>query len=43
MKYKYRSPQTSWDEMESQAIICDSYNSGIEDFEYEDLSWTVKP
>ncbi len=29
--------------MKFQTIICDSYGSGIEDFEYEDLNWTVEP
>jgi hypothetical protein len=37
MKLKYRSPQTLWDEMEPQSIICDSYSSGIDDYDYVDV------
>jgi len=38
MKLKYRSPQTLWDELEPQSIICDSYNSGIDDYDYVDVN-----
>lgn len=37
MKLKYRSPQTLWDEMDPLNIICDSYNSGIDDYDYVDV------
>lgn len=38
MKLKYHSPQTLWDELEPQSIICDSYNSGIDDYDYVDVN-----
>lgn len=38
MKLKYLSPQTLWDELESQNIICDSYSSGIDDYDYVDVN-----
>jgi len=37
MKLKYRSPQTFWDELEPRNLICDSYNSGIDDYDYVDV------
>ena len=37
MKPKYRSPQICWEDLERQALICDSYNSGIDDYDYEDI------
>ena len=37
MKYKYRSPQVSWDEIEPRNLICDSYNSGIDSYDYVDV------
>ena len=38
MKLKYRSPQSFWDEIEPQAIICDSYKSGIDDYDYTEIN-----
>lgn len=37
MKPKYRSPQICWEDLEPQTLICDSYNSGIDDYDYEDI------
>lgn len=39
----YRSPQVRWSDLKLEDPICDSYDSGIEDFDYEDVDWTVKP
>lgn len=41
MKLKYHSPQTLWDELEPQSIICDSYNSGIDDYDFVDVDWNA--
>ena len=39
----YIAPQADWNELAPEELVCDSYGSGIEDFEYEDLNWTVTP
>lgn len=39
----YRAPQACWCELASESLICDSYNSGIDNFDYEEIDWTVKP
>ena len=39
----YFAPQSEWSILDTLELVCDSYSSGIEDFEYEDLGWTVKP
>lgn len=39
----YRSPQTIWSDIELDKLICDSYDSGIDDLDYEDIDWTVQP
>jgi len=39
----YLAPRTDWSALGSRDLLCDSYGSGIDDFEYEDLDWTVKP
>lgn len=36
-KHTYLTPQAFWSELESGDIICDSYNSGIDDFDYEQI------
>ena len=41
MKSKYRSPQLSWDDLEPQALICDSYESGIDDYDLVDVDWNA--
>ena len=43
MKLYYRPPQTSWRDLLPAVLICDSYDSVIDDFDYEDVDWTVKP
>ena len=40
---KYLAPRTDWSTLDSLDLICDSYGSGIDDIDYEDLDWTVKP
>ena len=39
----YFAPQSDWSALDTLELICDSYNSGIDDMEYEDVDWTVKP
>ena len=39
----YRVPRTEWGSLAGRQLLCDSYGSGIEDYDYEDLDWTVKP
>ena len=39
----YVSPECEFQETRWEALICDSYNSGLEDFEYEEIDRTVKP
>ena len=41
MKNKYRSPQLSWDDLEPQALICDSYESGIDDYDLVEVDWNA--
>lgn len=40
-KLKYSSPQTFWSAYENHELICDSYDSGIDDLDYEEVDWTV--
>ena len=40
---KYRVPQFWWTVVSPQELICDSYNSEIEDFEYEEIDWDAIP
>ena len=35
----YSSPYTEWSELDSLTLICDSYNSEIEDYDYEEINW----
>lgn len=39
----YSTPRTCFSELEGFELVCDSYNSGIDDFDYEELDWTDKP
>ena len=39
MKLYYRQPQAAWGNLVQGTFICDSYNSGIDDIDYEDLTW----
>lgn len=41
MKLYYRPPQAFWSDFVQVTFICDSYNSGIDDMEYEEVDWTV--
>ena len=41
MKLYYRPPQASWSDLAPETIICDSYDSGIDDIDYEDVDWTI--
>ena len=36
-KFIYHAPQTIWSELDPDVIICDSYNSGIDDYDYVDV------
>ncbi len=38
MKLKYRSPQAFWDDLEPQTLICDSYSSGVDDYDYVEVN-----
>ena len=40
---KYLDPRTEWSALDTLELICDSYSSGIDDMEYEDVDWTVNP
>jgi len=35
----YHAPQAYWSELSGQELICDSYDSGIDDFDYEEITW----
>lgn len=39
----YSAPQSEWSNLDTMELICDSYISGIDDMEYEDVDWTVNP
>ena len=39
----YASPRCECCAADWEIVLCDSYNSGIEDFDYEEIDWTVKP
>ena len=39
----YLGPQADWSEFATGSLVCDSYNSGIDDYEYEEVDWTVNP
>ena len=39
----YLAPQTCWCELAAESLVCDSYNSGIDNYDYEEIDWTVKP
>lgn len=40
---KYLAPRIDWSALGALELICDSYDSGIDDMEYEDVDWTVNP
>lgn len=42
-KPSYRVPEAYWVDAISQELVCDSYDSGIDDYGYEDVDWTVTP
>lgn len=35
----YYSPRTEWSFVTNQELLCDSYGSGIDDYEYEEINW----
>ena len=39
----YFAPQSEWSILDNMELICDSYSSGIDDFDYEEVDWTVTP
>ena len=34
----YHAPQAFWSELAAGSLICDSYNSGIDDYDYVDVN-----
>ena len=42
-KRHYCAPQSCWSIVSSRDLLCDSYNSGIDDYDYENVDWTTKP
>ena len=38
-KRTYFEPQTVWNELAAGELVCDSYDSGIDDFIHEDVEW----
>ena len=40
-KKSYCPPLADWGAVAIQELLCDSYGSGIDDFGYEDIDWTV--
>ena len=42
MKRIYLEPQAVWSGFEAGNLVCDSYDSDIDDFDYEEVDWTVK-
>ena len=40
-KLYYRTPQADWSELASLELVCDSYDSGIDDYDYEDVDWNA--
>ena len=41
--FPYYAPECEQYEAHWEEMICDSYDSGIDDFDYEELTWTVNP
>ena len=39
----YIEPIAVWSGLEPEAIVCDSYNSGIDDIDYEQIDLTLNP
>lgn len=39
----YLSPECEFEEAYLRELLCDSYDSGIDDIVYEDVDWTVNP
>ena len=40
-KQSYRAPQVVWRELEQEALICDSYVSGIDDLIGDEIDWEL--
>lgn len=38
-KLYYHAPQASWCELAAGDLVCDSYDSGIDDYTHEDVDW----
>ncbi len=36
---QYLAPLSEWSELDARELLCDSYNSGIDGFDYEDIDW----
>ena len=34
----YHAPQAAWCELTAESLVCDSYNSGIDDYDYADFN-----
>ena len=39
----YLAPECETNEARWEELLCDSYGSGIDDIDYEDVDWTVTP
>ena len=39
----YVSPECDFCDALWETVLCDSYNSGIDDYGYEDYDWNAKP
>ena len=35
---RYISPQAAWSELEAWSLVCDSFDSGIDDYDYIDIN-----
>ena len=42
-KRNYQVPCAESCGLALRSLVCDSYGTGIDDFDYEDLDWTVTP
>ena len=37
----YQSPQVFYDEFAVNELLCDSYNTEIDDYDYVDVDWNI--
>ena len=41
MKITYLAPHSEWSTHATKDLVCDSYSTGIDDFDYEEIDWSV--